>query len=793
MSTASPSMRDLTERDICTKYITPAIVGAGWDLYTQIREEKYFTDGRIHVQGQRTSRGKGKKADFILYYKPNIPIAVIEAKDNNHTIESGIQQAIEYAEILDVPFVYSTNGDAFLEHDPTMTSGALEREIPLESFPSPEELWRRYLAWKGITQDEEQVIAQDFHSDASGKEPRYYQQVAINRATQAIAKGQNRLLLVMATGTGKTYTAFQIIWRLWKARTKKRILFLADRNILVDQTRVNDFKPFGATMTKIKKRQIDKSYEIYLALYQAVTGTEEEQNIYKQFSPEFFDLVIVDECHRGSAAEDSAWREVLEYFSSATQIGMTATPKETEEVSNIDYFGDPIYTYSLKQGIEDGFLAPYKVVRIDIDKDVEGWRPPEGKRDKYGEEIEDRVYNQRDMDRKLVLEQRTELVAAKVAEFLLETDPFSKTIVFCEDIDHARRMRKALVNAIPEHAKENSKYAMNITGDDQQGKMELDSFIDPESIYPVIATTSKLLSTGVDTQTCKLIVLDQTIKSMTLFKQIIGRGTRILEDYGKLYFTIMDFKKATELFADPEFDGDPVQVYVPSDGESPVPPDDTADTHETPDGPADFPPDSWPDPESPDDPQPPGRRLKYYVDDVPVTVIGERVQYFGNDGNLITESLRDYTKKSIDNEYASLDKFLNSWTTAEQKTAIIMEMEQQGILLEALADEVGRDYDPFDLICHVAWDQPPLTRRERADNVRKRNYFTQYGDKARAVLEALLEKYADEGIVPIEDMNVLNVQPISGLGTPIELVDAFGGREAYLAAIKDLEEYLYAA
>jgi len=787
------SKKSLTEQDIRTKYITPAIVGAGWDLHTQIREEKYFTAGRVNVRGKTTFRAPGKKADYILYYKPNIPIAVIEAKDNNHSVEAGIQQAIEYGEILDIPFVYSSNGDAFLERDPTMVSGNLEQEIPLDRFPSPGELWRRYQQLKNITPDENQIIAQDYFSDAAGKEPRYYQQIAINRATEAIAKGQNRLLLVMATGTGKTFTAFQIIWRLWKARTKKRILFLADRNILVDQTRVNDFKPFGGAMTKITKRQIDKSYEIYLALYQAVSGTEEERNIYRQFSPDFFDLVIVDECHRGSAAEDSAWREVLEYFSSATQIGMTATPKETEDVSNIDYFGDPFYTYSLKQGIEDGFLAPYKVVRIDIDKDVEGWRPPEGKVDRHGQLIEDRIYNQSDMDRKLVLEQRTQLVARKVAAFLRDTNPYSKTIVFCEDIDHARRMRTALVNASPDHAAENSKYVMNITGDDPQGKMELDSFIEPESIYPVIVTTSKLLSTGVDTQTCELIVLDQTIKSMTLFKQIIGRGTRIREDYGKLFFTIMDFKKATELFADPDFDGDPVQIYEPKDGESPVPPDDVHDAPEIPEGDPPFPLDDRPPPDGPDFPLPPVPQRKYYVDDVAVAVVGERVQYYGNDGNLITESLRDYTRKSVGKEYASLEVFLKTWTDAEQKTAIIMEMEQQGILIEALAYEVGGDYDPFDLVCHVAWDQPPLTRRERADNVRKRNYFTKYGDQARAVMEALLDKYADEGILPIEDMNVLNVQPLSTLGTPVELVAAFGGRDEYLAAVKELEHHLYAA
>ena len=780
----------LSERDICSKYITPAVIEAGWDLHTQIREEVSFTAGRIIVKGKKVSRGEAKRADYILYYKPGVPIAVIEAKDNKHSIGSGMQQAIDYGEALDVPFVFSSNGDGFLEHDRTVKSGAVERELPLDSFPAPEQLWRRYCIAKGLSPAEEAVVNQDYYADAKGKEPRYYQQIAINRTIEAITKGQDRILLVMATGTGKTYTAFQIIWRLWRARTKKRILFLADRNILVDQTRVNDFKPFESAMTKISKRQIDKSYEIYLSLYQAVTGTEEERNIYKQFSPDFFDLVVVDECHRGSAAEDSAWREVLEYFSSATHIGMTATPKETKDVSNIDYFGAPLYTYSLKQGIEDGFLAPYKVVRIDIDKDLEGWRPSEGKRDKHGKLVEDRVYNQRDFDRTLVLEKRTQLVAHKISEFLKLTDRYDKAIVFCEDIDHAERMRQAIVNENADLAAENSKYVMRITGDDAQGKMELDNFIDPESRYPVVVTTSKLLSTGVDAQTCKLIVLDQRIQSITLFKQIIGRGTRIRADYDKYFFTIMDFKKATELFADPDFDGDPVQIYEPKDDDPPVPPDD--DDGETGsgnggDGPGggvivDPPP-----------PEPGEKRVKYVIDDVPVMVVKERVQYYGNDGKLITESLKDYTRNSIHKEYASLDDFLTVWSSAEQKSAVLIELEKHGVLLDALAEEVGRDLDPFDLVCHIAWGQPPLTRRERADNVRKRDYFTKYGEKARAILEALLEKYADEGIEHIEDIGVLQVHPLSTLGTPVEIISAFGGREAFIKALHELEQQLYAA
>lgn len=764
--------KSLSEQDIRTKFITPAILKAGWDVQTQILEEVSFTPGRIKVRGKLVARGKPKRADYILYYKPNIPIAVIEAKDNNHSVGDGMQQAIDYGRTLDVPFVYSSNGDAFLEHDRSVESGQVEQELSLDSFPTPAELWNRYCAFKDIQAEHQPVVTQDYYVDASGKAPRYYQQIAINRAVEAIAKGQNRILLVMATGTGKTYTAFQIIWRLWKSRMKKRILFLADRNILVDQTRINDFKPFGGAMTKIKHRQADKSYEIYLSLYQAVTGTEEEKNIYKQFSPEFFDLVIVDECHRGSAAEDSAWREVLEYFSSATQIGMTATPKETKYVSNIDYFGEPIITYSLRLGIEDGFLAPYKVVRIDIDKDLNGWRPPPGKRDKHGKLIEDRIFNQKDFDRTLVLEKRTELVAKRVTEFLKDTDRYAKSIIFCVDIDHAERMRQAIVNENADMVSENDKYVMRITGDETLGKAELDNFIDPESRYPVIATTSKLLSTGVDVQTCKLIVLDQRIQSLSAFKQIIGRGTRIQEDYGKFYFTIIDFKKATELFADPDFDGDPVQVYEPGPGESAVMPEEP--------------------PEKPEAEPTPGQ-VKYVVDDVEVSVVAERVQYYGKDGRLITESLKDYSRKNVLKKYESVDLFLKSWSSAEKKQVIIEELNEQGVLLDELAEEVGHEYDPFDLVCHVAFDQPPLTRRERANNVRKEDYFTKHGEKARAVLDALLDKYADAGIEQIEDMRILKVQPINKFGTPVEIMIFFGGRDKYLVAIKELKSQIYAA
>ena len=583
--------KDLSERDICSKFISPAVARAGWDPMLQVREEVSFTNGRIIVRGKLVTRGKAKRADYILYYKPNIPIAIIEAKDNNHSVGDGMQQALGYASTLNIPFVFSSNGDGFLFHDRTGASAEKEANLALDQFPSPAELWAKYRAWKGLTPDEEKIVLQDYFDDGSGKAPRYYQCNAVNAAIEAIAKGQDRILLVMATGTGKTYTAFQIIWRLWKAGRKKRILFLADRNVLVDQTMVNDFRPFGAAMAKLstsaktieredgteveltsaldKKRRIDTAYEVYLGLYQAITGPEERQKLYREFSPGFFDLIVIDECHRGSAAEDSAWREILDHFSAATQIGLTATPKETAYVSNIHYFGKPVYSYSLKQGIQDGFLAPYKVVKVHIDVDVEGYRPEPGKTDRDGEEVEDRLYNTKDFDRTLVIDDRTKLVAAKVTEFLKESgDRFQKTIVFCVDEEHAARMRSALVNENKDLCDENHRYVMRITGSDTEGQAELGNFIDPESKYPVLVTTSRLLSTGVDVQTCRLIVLDRAVGSMTEFKQIVGRGTRVHEDTKKFFFTLIDFRGATSHFADPEFDGEPVQIYEPSPGRS---------------------------------------------------------------------------------------------------------------------------------------------------------------------------------------------------------------------------------
>ena len=808
--------RALSERDICTKFITPALQQAGWDEMAQIREEVSFTKGRIIVRGKLVTRGQAKRADYILYFRPNIPLALIEAKDNTHSVGDGMQQGLEYATTLDIPFVFSSNGDGFVFHDRTGAGGATETNLALDTFPSPADLWGRYRAWKGLTAEGEQIVLQDYFDDGSSKAPRYYQVNAVNAAIEAIAKGRDRILLVMATGTGKTYTAFQIIWRLWKAGRKKRILFLADRNVLIDQTMVNDFRPFGSAMAKLstnaktigrddgssielttaidKKRRIDTAYEVYLGLYQAITGPEERQKLFREFSPGFFDLIVIDECHRGSAAEDSAWREILEYFSAATQIGLTATPKETKYVSNSAYFGEPVYTYSLKQGIHDGFLAPYKVVKVHIDRDVEGYRPEKGQLDREGEEVEDRIYNTKDFDRTLVLDDRTKLVASKVTEFLKESgDRFQKTIVFCVDQEHAARMRQALVNENADLVAENHRYVMRITGGDPEGQAELDNFIDPESRYPVLVTTSRLLSTGVDVQTCRLIVLDREVGSMTEFKQIVGRGTRVHEDTRKFYFTLIDFRGATSHFADPDFDGEPVQIYEPGEDDPITPPDvpptgedgetlpqRPGDDETTVDGPPDvtFPPVG-------------GKVKKIYVDGVGATIIAERVEYLDEDGRLVTESLRDFTKKALKKRFASLDNFLKRWKAAERKQAIVEELEAEGLPLDLVAEELGKDLDPFDLICHVAFDQKPLTRRERAENVRKRDVFTKYGDQARAVLDALLAKYADEGVLDLDDSSMLKIAPFNRMGSVVELIRAFGGKDGFEQAIHELQSALY--
>lgn len=790
--------KSLSERDICTKFITPAIENAGWNLHAQVLEEVSFTDGKIYVRGKLTARGKSKRADYILYYKPNIPIAIIEAKDNKHNIGDGIQQALDYARILDIPCVFSSNGDGFLFHDRTASDGNIEIELGIDAFPSPEVLWSKYKQYKGIADSEaEKIATQDYYFDGTGRKPRYYQQIAINRTVEAIAAGQNRILLVMATGTGKTYTAFQIIHRLWKCGAKKRILFLADRNALIDQTRRGDFKHFKDKMTVVKHRQVDKSYEIYLALYQGLTGNEDDKNIFRQFSPDFFDLIVIDECHRGSANEDSAWREILTYFRKATHVGLTATPKETTETSNTEYFGDPIYTYSLKQGIDDGFLAPYRVIRIGLDIDLEGWRPPAGYKDKNGKEVEDRIYNRTDFDRTLVVEERRKLVAAKVTEFLKGYDRFAKTICFCSDIEHAGAMASQLRNQNADLVTANYKYIMQITGDNDEGKRELDNFINPEEKYPVIATTSELMTTGVDAQTCKVIVLDSEIKSMTKFKQIIGRGTRINEEFGKMYFTILDFRNVTDLFADKDFDGDPIRVKQVSQNENPgdviagemedETPVTDSETGEdiviVPPKVRDF---NEPKPEY-------QKREKVYVNGIDVSVLVSREMYFDQNGRPITSSLKDHTREIIKGQYATLDDFLNRWNAAERKETIIRELQEKGILTEALVKAVDKPVDLFDLICHVAYDQPPLTRMERANNVKKRNYFARYGEKARMVLEALLDKYADEGISDIENMEVLRVKPFDEIGSPVEIIREFGGKDKYLLALKELEKELYVA
>ncbi|WIG69793.1 DEAD/DEAH box helicase family protein [Photobacterium damselae] len=806
------SKSQLSEADIISKFILPAIKSNGWNDMTQIRQEVKLRDGKVVVRGQIAARKKVKSADIVLYHKPSIPLAVVEAKANKHEIGTGMQQGLDYASLLDVPFVFASNGDGFIFHDKT-NSARLESEIRLEDFPSPQMLWEKYCQWKGYTATQLPLITQDYYDDGSGKSPRYYQLNAINKTIEAVSSGENRVLLVMATGTGKTYTAFQIIWRLWKSGAKKRILFLADRNILVDQTKNNDFQPFGTAMTKIGNRSIDPAYEIHLGLYQAMTGQEEEKKIFKNISPDFFDLIVVDECHRGSASEESAWREILEYFSSATQIGLTATPKETDEVSNIEYFGEPVYTYSLKQGIEDGFLAPYKVVRVDLDVDLQGWRPTKGQKDKHGETITDRIYNQKDFDRTMVIDERTELVAQTITNYLKRTDPMAKTIVFCNDIDHAERMRRAIANCCPEQMKKNEKYVMKITGDDKIGKDQLDNFINPKTKYPVIATTSELMTTGVDAKTCKLIVLDTTIKSMTKFKQIIGRGTRIDDRYGKLWFSILDFKKATELFADERFDGTPerVKVVKPDDFENPEDLDDIVDgidgedTSETPFDGDDIDPNTilkpTPPPNTPsgEDNAPQGgddpvkeEVKKFHVSGVTVTKIAERVQYYDSDGKLVTESFKDYTRKAMAVQFSSLDDFTKRWNDADRKQAIIDELAELGIIWDALEQEVGKEMDPFDMICHVVYDQPPLTRKERAENVKKRNYFTKYGETAQQVLSNLLEKYADEGVQEIENIHVLKVKPFDEMGRPKEIINkGFGGKPQYLEAVNELEAAIY--
>lgn len=780
--------KQLSETEIRSQYITPAIKSSGW-TDVQIRQEYPITKGRIIARGGTYKRDKAKYADYLLFYKPHLPLAIVEAKNNKHSVSDGMQQALDYADRLLVPFVFTSNGDGFTFHNRMEDTDDKEYFISLNKFPTPEQLWAMYKTGAGLTDQQEAVIEQPYYTEREEKTPRYYQRNAINLTVEAIARNQKRILLVMATGTGKTFTAFQIIWRLWKARVKRRILYLADRNALIDQTYVNDFSPFKDKMTIVRNRKVDKSYEIYLALYQGLTG-EGDKEIFKQFSSNFFDLIIVDECHRGSAKDNSEWRSVLDYFSNATQIGLTATPKETKDISNIDYFGDPIYTYTLKQGIEDGFLAPYRVIRVLLDKDAEGFRPIKGQMDKYGNEIIDREYNVRDYDRELVLEHRTQMVARVVSNYLKKHNlRYDKTIFFCVDTEHADRMRQALINENADMAKEDERYVMRITGDDDIGKKQIDAFRDVSSRYPVLVTTSQLLSTGVDVQMVKFIVLDKEIGSPIEFKQIIGRGTRVREDLGKMFFTIFDFRGATRQFADPDFDGPIEQAdeFEPTDdgqipdmpGDPPVEPDTSENSDQ---------------PVYGEDEYKHERRMKYYVDDVEVTVLKQHVQYIDKDGKLITESLTDYTRRNVRNQYATLDDFLTAWRSTERKQAILDEFAKQGVLLEELQEQIGKEFDPFDLVCHVAYDQPPLTRRERANNVKKRNYFAKYGEQAQAVLNALLEKYADTGVGDLESMDVLKVNPINQFGNPMYIVNRiFKGKQDFEQALRELEQELYAA
>ncbi|MBI4087200.1 DEAD/DEAH box helicase family protein [Candidatus Kaiserbacteria bacterium] len=782
--------KNLSERDICTKYITPAVVGAGWNVQTQIREEVTFTAGRINVYGKTITRGEKKRADYILYYKNNFPIALIEAKDASHSVGDGMQQALSYAESLDIPFVYSSNGEGFLEHDRLTASGQKEHELPISAFPSPADLYQRYKEQKGLVPEVEEAVLQDYYENPSAHPPRYFQQVAINRTVEAVARGQNRILLVMATGTGKTYTAFQIIWRLWKARKKKRILFLVDRTALADQTLSGEFRHFGEAVTKIDDPKVNPAYEIYVALYQGLMGGEEAEK-FKQFSADFFDLVIVDECHRGAAREDALWRSVLEYYKSATHIGLTATPKVADDADNFEYFGAPIYTYSLKQGIDDGYLAPYKVIRYRFNNDE--WRPPQGFIDMHGQEVPDEIYTESMFDRSIIIEDRNRAVAKCVSDFMRETDIYQKVIVFCVDIAHAERMRRFLVNEFADEIKKNAKYVVKITGDDFYGKLEIENFINPESKYPVIATTSKLLSTGVDTQTVKLIVLDAPMNSMTEFKQVIGRGTRINEQFGKYYFTIMDFRNVTRLFADADFDGDPVESYE-KDGAEPLAIKEKIEQETRSE--AELQKINPQEEILIDGTEAAPKPKKIHIKDgVTFDPIQKLIQYIDpKTGKLITASLQDFSKQTIQGVYASLEDFLNRWNATERKDAIISELADMGIVFDELQKEVGKDLDVFDLVLHVAYGKKPLTRSERLKKVRASDYFAKYEGRAREIIDHLLDKYAASGITAIDDIGDLQVSPFTAYGTPFEIVEEiFGGREKYLQVVRHIETVLYTA
>ena len=739
--------------------------------------ETQITDGKINLKGNFVFREKPKRADYILYLNANNPIAIVEAKDNNHSISHGLQQAMAYAQMLDIPFAFSSNGDGFAEHD--FLTGT-EREFGLDEFPTEEELIARYKAESALTPAQETIIDQPYYSSQTTYSPRYYQRIAINRTLDAIAKGQDRLLLVMATGTGKTYTAFQIVYRLLQSGLKRKILYLADRNILVDQSIQQDFAPLEKVTHKINVAKDDKStitsHQVYFSLYQQLVGDDDQEHFSELFTPDFFDLIIVDECHRGSAKEESRWRRILEYFSSATQIGMTATPKETKYISNLSYFGEPVYTYSLKEGIEDGFLAPFKVISIMTDIG-DGWRPRKGQRDIYGNIIEDRIYTNSDYDYNIIIEDRIQQVAAEITRYLKSTDRMSKTIVFCATEDAAERMRQALVNLNSDMVKENPDYVLRITGSDDYGKSKLKYFISTSKEGPVIATTSKLLSTGADCKMTKLIVLDEMIGSMTEFKQIIGRGTRLREKEGKTHFVVMDFRGVTRLFADPDWDG-PIEIDPGFTPGGKKPPESVA-----PDG---------ADPVDP--PEPKGPKPIVARDGCKVQIIHKTVAIYDTNGKLLRqESIVDYTKENILGEYASLDNFIRQWTEEEKKEKIRELLLERGIDLEMMkADQGMTDVDDFDFICHVAFDRKPLTRRERANNVKKRDFLSKYSGVAREVLEALLDKYMNTGIYEVEKTEILRLDPFVRLGKPAKIASYFGGKEGYMQAVRELAQAIYA-
>ena len=769
------SIKELSEEDIKIKYITPAIQKSNWDIQTQVRCEYYYTAGKMNVRENVATRGKRKFVDYLLSYKSNLPIAIIEAKDNNVTEAHGIQQAIGYAVDLDIPFAYSSNGSKFYEHD--RLTGK-ERELSMEEFPTPEDLWNRYVEEKELTEEQLKVITEPYYFMSAYKTPRYYQRIAINKTVEAIAKGQKRILLVMATGTGKTFTAFQIIHRLYKSGSKKKILYLADRNILIDQTMQNDFKPFQKVMTKVENRNMDSSYEIYMSLYHQFRSSEAQ--IYKQFKPDFFDLIIVDECHRSSARDDSNWHEILTYFNTATQIGMTATPKETNDISNINYFGEPIYTYSLKDGIEDGFLAPYKVIKVSLDKDLEGYRPEKGKLDEDGYEVEDKEYTVHDFDRTIVIDERTQVVAKRITEYLKATDRYSRTIVFCVDTEHALRMRNALANENEDMMQQNPNYVVRITSNDMEGKNKLDDFIDANTVYPVIATTSKLLSTGVDTKTVKLIALDEDIQSMTEFKQIIGRGTRLYESKGKEYFTIMDFRNNSEKFADPNFNG-PAEMVLDvdgGDGKEPKTPKSFGIENDKPNLPISG------------DVDDEGFK-KVYINGVDVSILNETIKYYDADGKLITESIMEYSKKNLKRMYTNYEGFEQEWLRADSKKEFVEFLLGEGVMVDALFDKVNDNVDIFDLLSNVAFDKEVVPKEERVEKVKESEEINQYNESQKNVIDEILNVYQNKGVLELENIRLLEVKNFNKFGGLVPIVNLFGGKEKYLNMINNVKRLLY--